>query len=155
MCLTGVVHISTIVVVSRLAQDFEAQTLNHTLPPSSKPLQRNLSLFSNDWHQSLGCASWESADLPTRTWGSDNGSIDLILTAPSPAPVNMKKKCCWLLTGMPACSHWVEFKPRIDYPNQVEQCFCLLRFTFSSSGLCITPFCTKHKQQNFFLFHKR
>lgn len=45
---------------------------NHTAPLSSKPLQRNISLLPNNWHQLSGCAIWESADSPTRTWGSNN-----------------------------------------------------------------------------------
>lgn len=63
----------------------------------------------------------------------------------------LQKKCCWLLTGMPVCSLWVEFEPCIDYPNPAEHCLCLLRFTFSSS---VSTFTQKHKQQSCFSLRK-
>lgn len=76
--------------------------------------------------------------------GSDNGSFELLWPPPAPTPINMEKKksskkCCRLLTGMPVCSHWVEFEPCIDYPDRTmfasseshsPQMFCaLLTFT--------------------------
>lgn len=57
------------------------------------------------------------------------------------------KKGCWLLTGMPACSCWVEFKPCINYPNQAERSFWLLRFTFSSLALTLVHYSVLHKTQ--------
>lgn len=114
-----------------------------------EPLQRNISLLLNDFHQSFGRVNWENSYWLTNK--DSKGQTMALLTSfsppssPAPAPVNMRgKKCCWLLTGMSACSQRVESKPCIDYPNREEQCFGLLRFSNSSSVLWMTGFCTKH-----------
>lgn len=125
-----------------LFQDFEPQLLNHILQMSSKPLRKKTKFlfFSKLWqHQSceLGECWLSNMDMRGRQWLHWLG----FWPPPAPTPVNMKKtltkkKCRWLLTGMPVCSRWVEFESCSDYTTRAERCFCLLRFTSSSSVKC-------------------
>lgn len=55
---------------------------------------------------------------------------------PAQLQLKWKKKCCWLLTGMPACSRWVEFKPlskpsrAMFLPPQIHiQLQCLVHYS--------------------------
>lgn len=60
----------------------KSPTVKHRPPNSAE--QNSTLLFSNLWqHRRRGCVSKESeSHFPTRTWGSDNGSIDSVFWPP-------------------------------------------------------------------------